>query len=212
MKGYFNSQFKRIEENLEGQKINVGEIFNIKNEKTILKIGITEILKELFIEQGKEHLLLIGGSDYNYTSNAEQLIKKRADFMSDKINDTTYEKIQKELSASTLANETRQELIDRLSSKYDEFSIGRAETISRTETHYILQNATLDASKENGNSMKTWIWSPGVNGGVRDSHLSMDGEEIPINDSFRLPSGASGLVPGATGDGGEDINCQCTMI
>jgi len=212
MVNYFKAQEKRVIDKLQGTKLNVSEIFNITQEKEILRIDLMDVLKAIFIEQGKEHMLLISDIPYVFNSNAEQLIKNRAEFTSTVVNETTSKTIAKEMSLSIAENETRDQLVDRLEGKYEEFSVARAETIARTETHNILQNATLDASKQNGNEMKTWIWAPGVKGGVRDSHQSMDGDEVPINSSFKLPSGASGQVPGATGNAGEDINCQCTMI
>ena len=39
----------------------------------------------------------------------------------------------------------------------------------------------------------------------------MDGVEIPLNEDFKLPSGASGPAPGKMGVAGEDINCRCFL-
>jgi len=209
---YFKEQETRIMKKLEGSKINVSDIFNIVQEKEILDIGLTDVMKIIFIAQGKEHMLLIGDLPYLYSSNAEELVKKRAKFTSRVINETTSRIIASEMAESIADSETRAQLVDRLKNKYKEFSKSRAETIARTETHNILQQATLDASKQNGNKMKTWIWSPGVKGGVRDGHQAIDGQEIPIDDVFILNNGVRGNVPGDTGVAGEDINCQCTMI
>ena len=43
------------------------------------------------------------------------------------------------------------------------------------------------------------------------NHAAMDGVEIPLDEDFKLPSGASGPAPGKMGVAGEDINCRCFL-
>ena len=208
---FFVGQKKRVLAKLN-QKTSVSDLFNFTQEERLMVSTLGGILKNIYIEQGKEHMELISDVEYVYTSEAKLLIDKRINFMAETTTNTTSEKIKDELVKSQELNETKQELAERLTKTYDDILLNRAETIARTETHYLLQNATLDASKQNGNENKEWIWTAGVKGGVREDHLHMDGTEIGINEEFRLPSGASGLVPGATGNAADDINCQCTMI
>lgn len=43
------------------------------------------------------------------------------------------------------------------------------------------------------------------------NHVKMDGVTMPINEKFKLPSGAETMAPGQSGVAGEDINCRCYL-
>lgn len=43
------------------------------------------------------------------------------------------------------------------------------------------------------------------------NHEKMDGVTIPVEEEFKLPSGAKGKAPSQTGVAGEDINCRCYL-
>ena len=37
----------------------------------------------------------------------------------------------------------------------------------------------------------------------------MEGQSVPVNEPFQLPSGATAMSPSMSGVAGEDINCRC---
>lgn len=53
---------------------------------------------------------------------------------------------------------------------------------------------------------KGWKYSIG-NG--KYNHVKMEGQSVPVNEPFTLPSGATAMSPGMSGIAGEDINCRC---
>lgn len=113
----------------------------------------------------------------------------------------------------------------------------KAIRITRTETHRVRQAGEWDASMEadkqlqgNGSTMritKTWRtmkdervrpakryktkkgWKDGKPG--KYDHKSMEGVTLPVDEEFKLPSGATAQYPGGSGVAGEDINCRCYL-
>jgi len=213
---FFKDQAERVtgymEKSLKSKSI-LSDSFNMGLEIRLAKATVVPVIRELFQEQGQEHLTFLGSDDnFNYTSTMESSLDKRADIFAESINQTTFNQLQRQFKESIELGEDRNLLVERIRNTYDDISEGRAEVIARTETHYALQFATLEASKQNGNEIKIWVHAPGVLGGVRDNHVAMDGKEIPINQDFVLPSGATGSAPGMTGDPAEDVNCMCSMV
>lgn len=113
----------------------------------------------------------------------------------------------------------------------------KAIRITRTETHRVRQagewESSMEADKqlqENGSTMritKTWRtmkdervrpakryktkkgWKDGKPG--KYDHKSMEGVTLPVDEEFKLPSGATTQYPGGSGVAGEDINCRCYL-
>ena len=114
-------------------------------------------------------------------------------------------------------------------------SYAKSVRIARTEAHRVRETGNLDAAQnlaeklENaGYTMtKTWHtmkdervrpqkryktksgWKTGKPG--KYNHVKMDGVTVPINEKFKLPSGAETMAPGQSGVAGEDINCRCYL-
>ena len=112
---------------------------------------------------------------------------------------------------------------------------GKAVRIARTEAHRVREAGNSDAAAalqekaalagyqmlKRWNTMKDERvrpnrryktkkgWKSGKPGFY--NHAAMDGVEIPLNEDFKLPSGASGPAPGKMGVAGEDINCRCFL-
>ena len=66
----------------------------------------------------------------------------------------------------------------------------------------------MEGYKQAGLKTKIWVWAPGVQGGVREWHQDMDGEEVPIDHYF-----SNGLrYPGDPSASAEEvINCSCSI-
>jgi hypothetical protein len=88
--------------------------------------------------------------------------------------------------------------------------------IARTEGHRVYEQARNDAvkrvsEKTKHKMMKRWVSSKDER--VRDSHIEMDGQEVPVDEDFVNPvTGGKGPHPGAMGTAEDDINCRCTMV
>lgn len=118
--------------------------------------------------------------------------------------------------------------IDRITGRYaDKLLLVRGETIARTEALAGAHRAQvegmqqlIDAGKVDAQSVKK-VWSATDKvktkySRTRDSHIRLNGTEIPWNEAFRSPTtGRLMMHPGDTSLGahGEDtINCRCHML
>lgn len=114
-------------------------------------------------------------------------------------------------------------------------SYAKSVRIARTEAHRVRETGNLDAAQDltqrlepaGYTLMKTWHtmkdervrpnhvyrtkkgWKTGKPG--KYNHMAMDGVSVPINEKFKLPSGAETMTPGQSGVAGEDINCRCYL-
>jgi uncharacterized protein with gpF-like domain len=129
------------------------------------------------------------------------------------INETTYKKLQKEFEASLAAGENRNQLIERVQTTYKSINEARAAMIARTEVHNATQYGTMEGYRQAGMSLKIWVSvgdsdTRGSDPTDEADHLSMDGEERPLDMPF-----SNGLMfPGdPKGSAAETINCRCVI-
>ena len=113
-------------------------------------------------------------------------------------------------------------------------SYAKSIRIVRTEAHRVREQGNQDAAKELNNRLepegfvmvKTWHtmkdervrpnvsrktkkgWKYSIGNG-KYNHVKMEGQSVPVNEPFTLPSGATAMSPGMSGVAGEDINCRC---
>ena len=113
-------------------------------------------------------------------------------------------------------------------------SYAKSIRIVRTEAHRVREQGNQDAAKELHNRLepegfvmvKTWHtmkdervrpnisrktkkgWKYSIGNG-KYNHVKMEGQSVPVNEPFTLPSGATAMSPGMSGVAGEDINCRC---
>lgn len=208
---FFNEQEERIVGYIESTKKRknlISEGFNLTAEINLAKNSLLPVIRDIFIEQGEDHLQFLGSTEeFIFTSAMETSLQRRADLFSQSINQTTFDQLQRAFVLSADSGENRTQLVNRIRDVYGDISKGRAEVIARTETHVALQEANFSASKQAGFDMKIWVWNPGVQGGVRDEHLSIDGEERPINNPF-----STGQQHPGDGSADQVINCECTVV
>lgn len=216
MQKYFKGQKQRIVESIDvkkqfKKKDLISEVFNTTLEMKLAKESVLPVLEQLLREAGEDSKE-ISGSDFDFDMSADitSSLDKRVDVFSETINNTTFKKLQSEFQQSLDAGETRKELVDRIEKTYEEkITTARAATIARTEIHWATQLGTLEGYKQAGVPIKIYVHAPGTQGGIRDSHQSMDGQEVPTDGYFQYPSGARAKFPGSTGIAAEDINCAC---
>jgi HK97 family phage portal protein len=214
IKEYFDEQKRRIINQLAERKQFkkkdlLGDVFNESLEITLAKNTVLPLLRKYVQEAGIDTFEFLG-SDFNFsvTGDIATWVDNRANVFAKEITDTTFKKLGREFTESFDENETRQQLIDRIQGVYDGFDESRATTIARTEVHAAVQKGNLEAFKQAGFTIKIWVWGIGVQGGIREDHQAMDGEEVPINQPF-----SNGLMfPGdPAGDPAETINCECSV-
>ena len=112
-------------------------------------------------------------------------------------------------------------------------SYAKSVRIVRTEAHRVREQGNHDAASDLGSKLapvgfeivKVWHtmkdervrpnsvrktkkgWKHTSNG--QYNHVKMEGQSVPVNEPFQLPSGATAMSPGMSGVAGEDINCRC---
>lgn len=219
---YFEEQRDRVISSLSPQKAHsfkrkglVDEVFNIEIEAKIAKASFMPKLIEMLAEAGGEAMVLAGSEySFNLTSTITSWMDKRAETAAASINKTTHKQLTKQFEESLAQGETRDQLIDRVRTVYDNnISIGRAATIARTEVHNANQYGTIEGYRQGNMPIKIWVSvvdadTRGADIHDEANHIEMDGEERPLDMPF-----SNGLMyPGdPRGGAAEVINCRCQI-
>jgi hypothetical protein len=94
------------------------------------------------------------------------------------------------------------------------FTLGRANTIARTEATRVVNESTVESYKlltEQGIQVrKQWLTARDEN--VRTTHQELEGVIVGANEEFVTSDGDSTQSPGGFGEVGNNINCRCTVI
>lgn len=198
----------------EMKQSDVFGIFDLEFEDEEIVKAILPIMQSIIGQVGTDALASIGSSVafnevdprvLSYLAKKELLVKG--------INRTT-EKILTELLVDASADgvsvaETARRIRNTFEfmGQGDQFSQSRSETIARTETIGANNFAATEGYKQSGVvARKQWLSSRDAF--VRDSHMVLDGEEVPLDGKF-----SNGLSePGVDGPADEVINCRCTVI
>lgn len=215
---YFNDQRDRLIKSIDTRKSFkvkglIDETFNIQVEAKLAKSSLLPILTELLIEAGEDAVAFAESTySFNVTADVRSWMDNRAEEFTRTINETTYKKLATEFALSFETGETRDELIERIRNVYDnQISTGRAASIARTEVHSASQYGTLQGYKQAGLETKIWVsvidpFTRGADITDEADHISLDGEEVPVDMPF-----SNGLMfPGdPKGGPAETINCRC---
>jgi hypothetical protein len=200
---YLKEQRDRILEAM-GQKSS--EFFNKEEEKRLLKTAMFPVLERVMREEGQE---VAGrfGTEFTFTQEMGSWLENRAEVFSGQVTDTTFDQISREIATGTDRGETFAQIGERINSKVDEISKGRATVIARTETHGAQQKSNFEGYRQAlPGGIKIWVSV--MDGSTRDSHAAIDGQEKPIDTPFD-----NGLqFPGdPSGSPEETINCRCQL-
>lgn len=214
---YFTEQRDRLVDQIKSRKSFkvkglLDETFSIELEAKLAKVSFMPLLTQLLAEAGEDAMELAGSTfDFNVTSDMRSWMEKQADETSEVINVTTHKKLTSEFEASFAAGETRDDLIKRITTAYDGISKGRAASIARTEVHGVNQYATIEGYRQANMPIKIWVSvidseTRGMDIMDEADHVSLDGEEVPLDMPF-----SNGLMyPGdKRGGPAEYINCRC---
>lgn len=164
--------------------------------------------QQLFDEVGRDDPWKIPGEFANgFLNYRENLLAN--------VPDEVHKEIMTEIQTGLDHGETRKELMERIASKFDEISKGRAETIANTETAAAFNFARNRAMKDAGITHKKWLLShsPLIKE-HRATHEENDGQIQPFDEPFDI-GGVKFMYPSddMLGAGPEDIiNCHCVAI
>jgi SPP1 gp7 family putative phage head morphogenesis protein len=202
---YFEGQKKRLLEGL-GVKALKADL-HVFNQELEIKVAFDKFypaLLEVMKEAGEDAMKT--DFDFSLSGSIRSWLDERVRIFSTQINETTFKELKNQFEESTIANETREQLVKRIEETYGDIKKYRAETIARTEVHGTMQKGTIEGYEQSG--MRVKIWVSVIDSKTRDAHAGMDGEEVSINSAFSnglmFPSDPSGPPE-------EVINCRCTI-
>lgn len=210
---YFEDQKKRLLQNLTGKKQFktkglFDEVFNY-NLEVNLALNLSSFLKDLVKEAGQETMdLFMQGQNFVYSEAIDASVGKQIQYFAETVNETTAKELRGVFSEWFSNEETLSDLVKRVDEAYDGIESWRAETIANTETAKAMQSAKMESYEQMGIPTKVWSWAPGIKGGVREDHASMDGEEVPMGTAF---SNGMDMPLDPNADASEVINCNCSI-
>ena len=208
-----NAFVKKLGKKKPKNKSEVAQMFDIEKQIKEFAKAILPLIVSIFEEAQDDALDLVGekkitsGIEKKLSPKVMGLLKARAAFFAESVNNTTLDKLALTLSEGIDNGESVPKLKDRVSEVYDEFPKYRANTIARTETNAVVNEANLNVYDEvKYIEGKEWIAT--LDDRVRDSHLLLDGEIVAKDKKF-----SNGLrYPGeAGGNADETINCRCAI-
>lgn len=145
----------------------------------------------------------LAADDYD-VARTEKFLRAVADSRAAKINATTFDQIQAALDDP--GEDEDGNPTNSPAKVFDDIEGGRGDGIAATLLTTFAGFATMEAAKQNSSeATKTWVVN---SGNPRSEHADMDGETVPVRDTFS--NGAD--WPGDPVLGAEGVaNCQCSV-
>ncbi len=196
---------KKLRQSRPKTKSEIRKLFGLKGENQIFKTAVFPLFISIFKESGEDAMALLTIDkpfDIKKTKVGAEifaLLQKRAVFFAHSVNSTTLLGLSETLAEGIAAGEGIKKLEERVLERYAEFSNYRAERIARTETTAVVNEAHLEAYRQSEVAEgKEWLAT--LDDRVRDEHLAMNGEIVPLDKAF-----SNGLMfP-------NEPNCRCTI-
>lgn len=139
-----------------------------------------------------------------------ELMSERAQRFAKKISDTTYNQLKQSLLEGFLAGESESKLAERVNDVMTLAKRQRAQTIARTETFSVVNQAHIETYRMNGIEWKEWLTAGDER--VRDMHVAADGQITKLDDYFNV-GGEYLMYPGDPNGSPENIiNCRCVSL
>ncbi|MFQ5841062.1 MAG: phage portal protein [Thermodesulfobacteriota bacterium] len=184
-------------------------VFDWDEEKErLVKVALPMV--ERIMEDGFEFALTLIGEGSFDVSHPEAVawLDKKVPKIKD-IVETVKKRIMKQVITGIEDGETIDQIADRIKGEY-KMTANRARTIARTETGGAFNAGEEMTFRNNGIEKKEWLTAKFE---VRESHDSMDGQIVKINDKFRTGAGNYLLYPGdPEGPAADIINCRCALL
>lgn len=115
------------------------------------------------------------------------------------VSQTTLDNLQDTLSEGIQAGESIPDLRGRVQGTFQDAGRTRANMIARTEANKAANGAGW-VQAQNSGVVKTKTWLATMDDRTRPEHAAMNGETVPIDESFSNGS----MFP-------DDVNCRCTL-
>ena len=219
-------------------KPNIGQLYDSKEEKEALKALSLPVFIDVLANSGKlaiDEVNQLGGKafrklrqtglrqykaeddtiavSFNYTDpDILEWINQHSGVAITQIDDVTLSKIQAILEAGYAEGRTLKEIANDISNLYgDQFTVGRAMTIARTETGSAFNKGILEGYKQAPDDVeKDWLATPDEV--TRPDHWEAGlADPIPVDEKF-IVGGEYLDHPGDPAGSVEQIaNCRCTM-
>jgi SPP1 gp7 family putative phage head morphogenesis protein len=125
-------------------------------------------------------------------------------------------KLRQEITQGLIKGEAYNKVAFRIKDVL-EGDVAKARRLVRTESHRNQSQAFLDSLKhaESFGVKTVKVWESTRDSKTRDSHASMDGQKVAIDENFKFVSGDNAgqevSAPGLSGIVEEDINCRCVV-
>ena len=179
----------------------------IYNRRTAVATGIRLITPRIrsWLKTAGEQAFLITGATGTYdptTPEGLEFLTERAALFSRTFDETTADKLLKEIEIGLDEKETPEQLSERVSVFYDQERDYRSDRAARTEASASANFAGVDAYKQAGVTKKRWL----VVDPEDDDCLSLDGDVVDIDAEFRAVSGETFDQPPV------HPNCVCTTL
>jgi len=204
---YAEEQCRRVKDAIEAKAkavtVKVKQIFDMEAENgALIDLAIPQLAA--YLEQaGKDALSMTApAEDFQTTKKIKELIRKRAEFLAESVNNTTVQGLEATLADGIAAKEGISELKARVDAEYSRFPSWRTELIARTEATAANNEGMIEGFRQSGVANgKEWI-----NAGddrVRPEHqdgVGVGGEIVALNATF-----SNGLgFP-------QEPNCRCVL-
>lgn len=191
------------------------QVFDYEYESALLRKEAEALIGKIVARAGKQDLIDIG-SDVVFNVQDPRVtafVSNKAFHMARDVSATTQMVIHDILIDATLDNATVDQIATRIRSVFEDFERYRALRVARTEMGGAHNGAAMEAYDQGGIEMKGW--ASVIDDATRESHVEMDGVEIPLRDDFQMSTGALLQAPGVPGAGGADagdvVNCRCAL-
>jgi len=208
MSKFFEEQLKRFINDISGAKKGiVDENFNLENENAFLIKSVDELFNKIAETSGQQTLDFFKyGRSFKLDSEMQSWLSQKKRVFAERVNKTTGKKLEKEVAESLIAEESNEELFKRIEETVGEAQKNRLDIIARTEAGSITSHSSLEAYKQVG--LETKIWTSVMDKNTRPSHMAMDGEEVPINNTF---SNGLQYPRDLRGEASEVVGCRCAI-
>jgi len=186
----------------------VSDIVDWETEKTIFAQVSIPVLGEIIRKRGDRALKIIGVNNFRITDRIKEFINEKGEKFSERVNDTTADKLNASLAEGINDGEGIEELSQRVADVFKVRKNSGCKMIARTEVISVSNEADIEAYKQLG-VVKKKEWLATMDDRVREEHAELNGEVVGIDEEF-----SNGLLfPGdPRGDAEDIINCRCAIL
>ena len=191
----------------------VEEIFSVDGWFDEFNEHTEPVRKTAFVDTATDTLADLSETEFEFTKAAEKTLRKQGAAMVVNINQTTQEKIARQLGIGQSKGESVDQISGRIRKVFRERSRAQSRVIARTEILKAGQSAQLEGFDQSG-VVERKTWNTSLDPEVRDSHAMTEGQEVDADEAFTLGDGERADAPGV-GEGGSQlsagnaISCRC---